>query len=71
MALQDIDTLAAEGHEVAQAGTDLVELYYERGWTDGFPVVPPTPAKIEAMIVALGGDADVRRRRGCRRAGAR
>ena len=27
---------------VAQ-GTDLVEWYYERGWTDGLPVVPPTP----------------------------
>ena len=35
---------------------DLVEYYYERGFTDGLPVVPPTPEKIEAMVQALGGD---------------
>ena len=37
---------------------DLVEWYYRQGYSDGFPVVPPTPAKIEAMIEALGGDAE-------------
>jgi len=38
------------------AGTDLVEWYYERGWTDGLPVVPPTPEKVAATIAALGGE---------------
>jgi hypothetical protein len=38
------------------AGTDLVEWYYERGWTDGLPVVPPTPAKVAAILEALGGE---------------
>lgn len=37
-------------------GADLVEAYFERGWTDGLPVVPPTPAKIKAVVAALGGD---------------
>ena len=37
--------------------TDLVEWYYEQGYSDGLPVVPPTPAAIEAMVQALGGDA--------------
>ena len=37
---------------------DLVELYFERGWTDGLPIVPPTPDKINAVVQALGGDAD-------------
>ena len=27
----------------APAGTDLVEWYYAQGFTDGLPVVPPTP----------------------------
>jgi hypothetical protein len=40
------------------ADVDLVELYYERGWTDGLPVVPPTQDKINAVVHALGGDAD-------------
>jgi hypothetical protein len=39
-------------------GIDLAEWYYEKGYTDGLPVVPPTPAKIDAMVAALGGDAD-------------
>jgi len=39
-------------------GTDLVEWYYERGFSDGLPVVPPTPAKLAAMLEALGGEPD-------------
>ena len=39
-------------------GTDLVEWYYEQGFSDGLPVVPPTPEKLAAMIEALGGDPD-------------
>ncbi len=38
--------------------TDLVEFYFEQGWTDGLPVVPPTPAKIDKMLEALGGQPD-------------
>jgi hypothetical protein len=38
-------------------GTDLVEWYYEQGWCDGLPVVPPTPEKIAAVLARLGGDA--------------
>jgi hypothetical protein len=32
----------------------LLEDYYERGWTDGLPVVPPTPEKVEAFLDAAG-----------------
>ncbi|MDB5852578.1 MAG: hypothetical protein JWR22_619 [Herminiimonas sp.] len=35
---------------------DLIEWYYEQGYSDGMPVVPPTPAKVDAMLAALGGD---------------
>ena len=28
-----------------EAGTDLVEYYFAAGWTDGLPVVPPTPGE--------------------------
>ena len=38
-------------------GTDLIEWYYERGFTDGLPVVPPTPEKVAAVVAALGGEA--------------
>ena len=40
----------------APEGADLIEFYYERGWSDGLPVVPPTPEKIATAIAALGGE---------------
>jgi hypothetical protein len=37
----------------------LIEAYFERGWTDGLPVVPPTEKSIAEMLAgaALRGDA--------------
>jgi hypothetical protein len=36
----------------------LIEAYFERGWTDGLPVVPPTEHSVAAMLAgaALKGD---------------
>src|SRR5215471_16012617 len=34
----------------APAGTDGIEEMFERGWTDGLPVVPPTAERVEAML---------------------
>ncbi len=39
-----------------ESSLDLVETYFEQGWTDGLPVVPPTPEKLAAMLAALGGE---------------
>jgi hypothetical protein len=41
---------------IEPADVDLVELYFERGWTDGLPVVPPTHDKVDAVVQTLGGD---------------
>jgi hypothetical protein len=38
--------------------TDAIELMYEKGWTDGLPVVPPTPEKVAAMLAGGGRSAD-------------
>jgi hypothetical protein len=45
------DTLVHEGYPQA------VEAYFESGYTDGLPVIPPTPEDVEAMLAAanLGG----------------
>ena len=32
----------------------IMAAYEERGWGDGLPLVPPTPARVEAMLEALG-----------------
>ena len=49
---------AVQNSTGSQVGNDvdLVEHYYERGFSDGLPVVPPTPQKIAAMLDALGGE---------------
>src|SRR5690606_38579072 len=49
---------AAMQEERVDAGVDLVEYYYEQGFSDGFPVVPPTQEKIDEVVQALGGDPE-------------
>jgi len=41
--------LRARAHTVSDADA-AIELCYANGWTDGFPVVPPTAERIEAML---------------------
>ncbi len=36
-------------------GGDELEEMYERGWTDGLPVIPPTPERVEAMLGGRDG----------------
>ena len=33
---------------------DAVELFHERGWTDGLPIVPPTEERVRAMLETSG-----------------
>ena len=32
------------------ASCDVQEFYHSRGWTDGFPIVPPTPEAVKACL---------------------
>ncbi len=41
-----------------EADVDLVEWYYSQGFSDGLPVVPPTPAKVAAVVESLGGNPE-------------
>lgn len=45
-------------HAMTEDTTDLVEFYFENGWTDGLPVVPPTRERLAAILDALGGEPD-------------
>ncbi|MBI4830687.1 MAG: hypothetical protein HY801_03865 [Candidatus Lindowbacteria bacterium] len=29
------------------------DFFYEKGWTDGLPIIPPTPEKVRAMLVTV------------------
>lgn len=42
----------------ADVTSALIEQYFDQPWSDGLPVVPPTERSVEAMVDALGGDAD-------------
>jgi hypothetical protein len=44
--------------EPATNPATLIEAYYDAGWTDGLPVVPPTDASVAAMLerIARRGD---------------
>ena len=40
---------AAARHSIAEAN-DAFEFCYDKGWTDGLPVVPPTEERVTAML---------------------
>ena len=35
-------TLTSERIDVEDSWEEINDLFYERGWTDGLPIVPPT-----------------------------
>lgn len=49
--------LAARRIEVATL-VDEMETCYEKGWTDGLPVVPPTPQRVVMMLQGTGRQPD-------------
>jgi hypothetical protein len=53
-------TLTSKRHKV-QDDADLVEFCFQRGWSDGLPVVPPTEARVRQMLDAakLGPDQQI------------
>ena len=53
--------MAQEWHSTQleiDATEDLIEVCYENGWTDGLPVVPPTPERVERMLSGTDRDPD-------------
>ena len=46
-----------DNSKISEINYDIIEKYYELGYTDGLPVVPPTEEKIDLFVNALGGNA--------------
>ncbi len=42
--------LSAERISLDDSFEAVGEYYYEQGWTDGLPIVPPSPQRVEAML---------------------
>jgi hypothetical protein len=49
--------LTSNVHEAADLAA-FIEMAYERGWTDGLPVYPPTDDLVEAMLEYIGRDPE-------------
>ena len=49
------DTLTSRRYTLDDAG-DAIEFCHQKGWTDGLPVIPPTPDRVHAMLDAVGLD---------------
>ena len=45
-------TLTSKRYAVDDMG-EAIDLCYEKGWTDGLPVIPPTPERVHAMLDAV------------------
>src|SRR6266508_776983 len=42
--------------EIEDSFSEINESFYERGWTDGLPIVPPTEAAVQEMLAATDRD---------------
>ncbi len=47
-----------ENNRTPQDAAELIEAYYQKGWTDGFPIVPPSEQSVSAMLAAAGLQPD-------------
>lgn len=52
-------TQAQQSFRVGSNLEDYQDLVAAKGWGDGLPVVPPTPARVGAMLDAVGHPADL------------
>lgn len=50
-------SFSAEKIEMKDA-LEAIEYYFQKGWTDGLPVVPPTGEKIQAMLESVNMSPD-------------
>jgi hypothetical protein len=42
--------LVSERIEISENLEEINEVYYQRGWTDGLPIIPPTEERVERML---------------------
>jgi hypothetical protein len=54
----DFTARRVEVADSLEGAIDAIELCFERGWTDGLPVVPPTGARVRAMLGGTGRAPD-------------
>jgi hypothetical protein len=48
------EELSYEGEDLLEAFDLMQDEFIRHGWSDGMPLIPPTPAKVEPLIAATG-----------------
>ena len=56
MVLESAPELVYTGTDLLDAFDDMQRRFVHNGWSDGLPLIPPTHAKVDAMIKASGRD---------------
>lgn len=54
----DEDAASPQRFSVSMDMDAQQEFFYSSGWTDGLPVIPPTPERVRAMVRAAGRDPE-------------
>ena len=53
MASDTVDRIEAELIACADSLDAINDHFYEQGWTDGLPIVPPTPTRVDALLTGM------------------
>jgi hypothetical protein len=56
--LESAPELVFTGSDLLDAFDEMQRRFVANGWSDGMPLIPPTSAKVDAMIAASGRGAD-------------
>jgi hypothetical protein len=56
MVLESSPELVFDGRDLLDAFDAMQVAFVRNGWSDGLPLIPPTPAKVDAMIASSGRD---------------
>jgi hypothetical protein len=57
MSVAPTSELAPELSEILEVDEHDFHIHaYEQGWTEGLPIVPPTPERVDALVAATGRD---------------
>ena len=53
MSTETVDRIEAEMIACADSLDAINDHFYEQGWTDGLPIVPPTPERVDALLTGM------------------
>ena len=53
---EDAEESVAQTLALSGSPEQVNDYFYEHGWTDGLPIIPPTPDRVEKMLAGTYWD---------------